>query len=234
MARRRRFYLREQARESLRLARVAMRERPPPKKLSEEIAALRDRFAERRLTLGEVVEVLQGRAWTLVLILLALPFITPIPLPLLSTPFGLAIGLISLRLALGQRPWLPRRLLDKPLPAGFFETVLKFSSRVLRFLERFLRPRLSWLTDTALLVRLHAVLMLAAALVLLLPLPVPLSNAFPAWVIILIAGGLLERDGLAILAGYGAGAGAVAFFTLLGGAAAKLFEAMKDWFVGFF
>lgn len=234
MTRRKRFYLREQARESLRLARAEARRNPPPKKLSEEITALRDCFAEGPLTLGEVVTVLQGRAWTLVLILLALPFITPIPLPFLSTPFGLAIALISLRLALGQRPWLPARLMNRPLPPGFFGNVLKFSAKVLRFLEKFLRPRLSWITDTNVLVRLHAVLVLGAALVLLLPLPVPFTNAFPAWVILLIAGGLLERDGLAILAGYGVGAGGVAFFYYLGEAAVRLVDALKGWIAGLF
>lgn len=232
MPRRRRFYLREQTRESLRLARVEIRNRPRPKKLSEEIVSLRDRFAQGPLTLGEVVVVLQGRAWTLVLILLALPFITPIPLPFLSTPFGLAIALISLRLALGQRPWLPARLLAKPLPPGFFGNVLRFSAKVLRFLEKLLRPRLAWLAEVRVLVRIHALLMLLAGLVLLLPLPVPFTNAFPAWLILLIAGGLLERDGGAILAGYTVGAGGIAFFYFLGDAAVKLFESLKGWVLG--
>lgn len=232
MQRRRRFHLREQARESLRLARVRLRERPPPRKLSEEIAALRDRFAGGPTTLGTVIEVLQGRAWTLVLILLALPFITPIPLPFLSTPFGLAISLIALRLALGQRPWLPARLLARPLPMGFFDRLLKFSAGVLRFLEKLLRPRLAWIADTPALVRVHALLLLASGAVLLLPLPVPFSNAFPGWVIILIAGGLLERDGAAVLAGYGVAGGGVAFFYFLGDAAVKLFESVKSWIAG--
>lgn len=229
MRRRRRFYLREQTRESLRLARTEIRNRPRPKKLSEEIAALRDRFAEGPLTLGEVVVVLQGRAWTLVLILLALPFITPIPLPFLSSPFGLAIALISLRLALGQRPWLPASLLAKPLPPGFFGKVLRFSARVLHFLEKLLRPRLSWIADMPVLIRVHALLMLLAGLVLLLPLPVPFTNAFPAWLVLLIAGGLLERDGGAILAGYTVGAGGVAFFYFLGDAAVRVLNAIKGW-----
>jgi hypothetical protein len=41
--------------------------------------------------------------------------------------------------------------------------------------------------------------MLLAALSLLLPLPIPFTNSFPAWAILLMAGGiLLERDGLFI------------------------------------
>jgi hypothetical protein len=38
----------------------------------------------------------------------AFPFCTPIPLPGFSLPFGLVIAIIGLRLALGQKPWLPR------------------------------------------------------------------------------------------------------------------------------
>ncbi len=232
MAARKRRHLRERARAALRAARHEARLRPVPKKLSEEIAALRDRFATGPLTLGEVVTVLQGRAWTLVLVLLTLPFVTPIPLPFLSTPFGLAIALISLRMALGQKPWLPEKLLAKPLPPGFFGAVLRFSGRVLRVLEKFLRPRMAWLAETPWLARTHALAMGIAAIVLLLPLPIPFSNAFPAWLILLVAGGLLERDGGAILAGYGVGAGGIAFFYFLGEAAVRLLEAAKGWFAG--
>ncbi|MCX6937582.1 MAG: exopolysaccharide biosynthesis protein [Verrucomicrobia bacterium] len=229
---RRRKQLREQAREEVRAARRDERARPKPKKLSEEIAALAERFAAGPLTLGDVVGILQGRAWTLVLILLSLPFITPIPLPFLSTPFGLAIALISLRLALGQRPWLPASLLAKPLPPGFFGSVLKFAGRVLRVLEKLLRPRAVWFTESVWLARGHAVLMLVAALVLLLPLPVPFSNSFPAWTVLLVAGGLLERDGVAILAGYAVAAAGAAFFYFLGEGAVRLVEALRAWVLG--
>ena len=229
---RRRKHLRELAREVVRAARRAEHERPKPKKLSEEIASLATRFAEGPLTLGEVVATLHGRAWTVVLILLALPFITPIPVPLLSTPFGMAIAFIALRLALGQHPWLPARLLAKPLPPGFFTGVLKIAGRVLRVLEKFLKPRAVWITETPLLARTHALMMMAAALVLLLPLPVPFSNGFPAWVILLIAGGLLERDGLAILAGYLVAAAGAVFFYFLGEGAIRLMEMLRAWWPG--
>lgn len=42
-----------------------------PRRLSEEIAALIAAFAERSVTLRELTEVLRGRAYTLLLILLA-------------------------------------------------------------------------------------------------------------------------------------------------------------------
>jgi hypothetical protein len=201
----------------------------PARKLSEELADLRLRAGERRITLREVIFLLGGRAYLLLVLLLALPFITPIPLPGLSVPFGLAIVLISLRLSLGQRPWLSKKLQRKELPAGFIAKVFSVAEKVLRFLEKFLRPRLTFLTDTPLLRQLHAVLMLVAALALLLPLPIPFTNSFPAWTILLVAAGLLERDGVFVLAGYVVFAAGVLYFVFLGEAAVQLVQAAVEW-----
>lgn len=202
----------------------------PARKLSEELAELRDRAGERPITLREVIYLLGGRAYMLLVLLLALPFITPIPLPGLSVPFGLAIALIALRLSLGQRPWLSKKLQRRELPAGFLRKLFTVAAKVLRVLEKFLRPRLTFLTDTPLLRQLHAVLLLAAALALLLPLPIPFTNSFPAWTILLLAAGLLERDGGFILAGYVMFALGVLYFVFLGEAATHLVHEFILWF----
>jgi hypothetical protein len=203
-----------------------------PRKLSEELENLRATFAERTVRLQDVIAVLKGRAFILLLILLTLPFCTPIPLPGLSTPFGLIVALISLRWMLGQKPWLPRRLLEKELPSGFFGKLLDVTRKVVRVLEKLLKPRLIALTRTTLLLRMHALVMLISALALLLPLPIPFSNTFPAWSILLMACGLLERDGVFVLASYVVFAGGVLFFFFLGEAAQQLFQQMKEWMLG--
>jgi hypothetical protein len=207
---------------------------PPPRllKLSEELAGLQARFAEQPVTLEEVIVVLRGRAYLLLLILLTLPFSTPISLPGLSTPFGLVIALIALRLALGQRPWLPRRLRHQRLPAGFFVKVFTAAAWIIRFFEKLLRPRVTLLADIAFMRQAHALVMFVAALVLLLPVPIPFTNTIPAWVILLIAGGLMERDGAAIAAGYAAFAAGVVYFTFLGGATHHLIDAFKRLLAG--
>ncbi|HEY0865402.1 MAG TPA: exopolysaccharide biosynthesis protein [Lacunisphaera sp.] len=206
--------------------------RPPPRKLSVELAELRDRSARGAVTLREVIYTLHGRAYMLLVLLLALPFITPVPLPGLSTPFGLAILLIALRLSLGQRPWLPMKLQRKELPPGFFAKVFAFAEKVLRIFEKFLRPRLAFLSETPFLVQLHALLMLTAALVLLLPLPIPFTNSFPAWTILLLAAGLLERDGWFILGGYLVFIAGVFYFIFLGEATAALVRELLQWLRG--
>lgn len=202
---------------------------PPPRKLSVELAELHARAGDRAVSLREVIFVLRQRAYLLLIILLALPFTQPVPLPGLSTPLGLAIVLIALRLSLGQRAWLPKKIQRAKLPAGFFGKMMTLTERPLRFLESFLRPRWPAITGTGLLNQLHAIVILASASILLLPLPIPLSNLLPAWAILLLACGLLERDGLFIALGYVACAIGVAYFILLGNVANEAFQHAWEW-----
>jgi len=200
-----------------------------PRKLSVELAELSARAGDRAVTLREVIYTLRGRAYLLLVVLLALPFLQPVPLPGLSTPVGFAIVLIALRLALGQRPWLPMKIQRARLPAGFFGKVVTFTARLLRFLESVLKPRWAILTDTPLLNQLHAIVILVSAAILLLPLPIPLSNLLPAWAIFLVACGMMERDGVFLVAGYFAFALGAAYFIFLGDVAQDAIVALWAW-----
>ena len=185
-----------------------------PRKLSEELAMILREFEVETVTLREVLGLLHGRGYVLLVLLLALPFCTPVPLPGLSTPFGLIIMLIGGRLAFGAKPWLPARLLDTRLPPKIFAKVFSLTRKIILAFERLLRPRMLWIT-TPRMQQAHAIPIVVCAMMLLLPLPIPFSNVVPAWGIMLIAGGLLERDGAFILAGYIATLITIAFFVVI-------------------
>jgi hypothetical protein len=199
-------------------------------KLSDDLALILHEFEVETVTLREVMSVLHGRGYVLLVMLLALPFSTPIPLPGLSTPFGMVIALIGVRLALGQKPWLPQRLLDTRLSPKFFVKVFAAARKVLRGFEYFLRPRLLWITGSSRLLQLHAVPIVLCAVMLLLPLPIPFSNILPAFSILLLSAGLLERDGGFILAGHFGFFLSVAFFVLMGLLGKEGVDAMWRWF----
>lgn len=91
---------------------------------SEELRHLANQFTDRPATLAAILAATQGRGFNLLLVLICLPFLTPIPLLVLSTPFGLVVFMIGARLALGRRPWLPRRLLERELSRGFITKLL--------------------------------------------------------------------------------------------------------------
>ena len=108
----------------------------PLKKLSEELHQLAERFAERKVTLREVMDVLGARASGLLIIILALPFCAPISIPGLSVPFGIVILFIAARFALGLPPWLPAKLLATQLPPRFFRAVLEGASKFIGWIEK--------------------------------------------------------------------------------------------------
>jgi hypothetical protein len=132
------------------------------------------------------------------------------------------IALIGLRLSLRLEPWLPARLLNTPLPPRFFARVLHAGERIVRLLEWGLRPRWVVLLEHPILHHAYGLMILVAGLLLLLPLPIPLSNALPALVVVLTAGAMLERDGYCAVAGLAVFAVTLAFFGALvwGGAVA--------------
>ena len=186
-----------------------------PSRFSQDLRDLAQHFADRPARLSEILTATQGRGFNLLLLLIGLPFLTPIPLPGLSTPFGLMVFAIGARLTLGQRPWLPDKLLQWELPARFIARVLATASRVVRWLEFLLRPRLDFLHEHWIYGRIAGTLIMLSGLFLLLPLPIPLTNSFPALTVVLLAAGAMERDGLFFLAGCAMFTVTLAFFGLL-------------------
>jgi hypothetical protein len=207
---------------------------PVTGRLSADIARVLDAFAHREVTLGEIVELMRQRAYSFVLLLVALPFCTPVPLPGLSTPFGLVIAFIGLRIACGLHPWLPRRMLALRLPAKWLPKMFRAVERPVRWIERVLRPSLPVLVKNGLARQLHGAMILVCGLLLLLPLPVPFTNFFPAVAIALLACAMMEGDGRFSIAGAAFFLAALAYFALLAFGGAALATGINAWWKSLF
>ena len=70
---------------------------PPPRRLSEDLRELLRQASGRSVTIEEIEQILRGRGVAMLILLLAAPFV--IPTPGLSVPFGIAICLLGLRIA---------------------------------------------------------------------------------------------------------------------------------------
>ena len=204
----------------------------PRFKFSQELQVLARQFADRPARLSEILTATQGRGFNLLLLLIGMPFLTPIPLPGFSTPFGLVVLLIGARLAIGRRPWLPKRLLQRELPARFIAKLLGAVSRMVRWLEILLRPRLDFLHEQWIYRRIAGTLIMLSGLLLLLPLPIPLTNTLPALTVVLLAAGAMERDGLFFLAGCAIFGLTLAYFVLLAFGGAHLLDNLRHSIVG--
>jgi hypothetical protein len=190
---------------------------PDPERpcLAQQLRNLAARFKDEQVTLADIIAVLQGRGFDLLLVVLSLPFLTPVPVPLLSMPFGAIIALVGLRLAFGKKPHIPKRLLHRPLPPRFFPRILTAASRLVSLLEWLTKPRLRLLNEHIVFQRVGGCIIAVSGMLLLLPVPVPFSNFFPAGAVLFIAAGALDRDGLFFLTGCAMFCLALAYFTLL-------------------
>lgn len=170
-------------------------------RFSQDIKSLLEQLAEQPLSLKDVLKVTSERGFSLVMVLLVLPFLFPMP-PGLTGPFGGACFLLSVQMALGRKtPWLPRQIANYKFPRSFAQVLLQNLRRVTRILEKITRPRLAKLANHPLTWRINGLWI--AWLSLLLISPVPLTNPFPTIAILLLAVATLESDGLLMGIGYG-------------------------------
>ena len=199
-------------------------------RLSAELHALNQRFGQEPVSLGEVIDVMGERAYSLLLVLLALPFFTPVSLLGISTVVGAVIAYLGLRLMLGLRPRLPGTLRARRLPPRFFGRILRGAEHVIRFFERITRRRLTRLATDDWMHRAIGAGIVAAALFLMAPLPVPFSNFLPAVAIAALAVGRMEEDGGLVLAGFVMLLVTAVFFALLAFFGVEVVEWVHQWF----
>lgn len=154
------------------------------------------------LSVQEILEVLSGRGRPLLLIILSLPFCQPIQIPGMSTPFGIVIALLGLRMAFGKNLWMPKKILVKTVSSATLQKIVRKFLHIKRKLRRILYPRLGSLCKSKSMKILNGLLLCFLGLFLALPLPIPFTNLAAGWSIFLMALGILEGDGLFVLLGY--------------------------------
>lgn len=160
-----------------------------------------------RIALEDLVRILGDRAFGALILLLAIPNVLPVPG--LSTVTGLPIAFAAVQMAAGRpHPWLPRRLARASMEREGFLRVLRRAHPRMEWIERrLLRERLPALTSP-MAERLVGVAMMVLALVMALP--IVFGNQPPAFALALLALGLIEKDGVFVVAGLVAGVVAIA------------------------
>jgi hypothetical protein len=156
------------------------------------LADLVDAFESERVSVGEIMGRLEGRAVGIVLLLLALPMCIP-NVPGISTIFGLLIIAPSLQLMLGADSlWLPGSVRVWTVPRAALNNAIKAGLPWLRKIERFIRPRWTVLLRPP-AEQVLGLIALIMALVLLLP--IPGGNWPPGMTVAAIGLAFVQRDG---------------------------------------
>lgn len=153
-----------------------------------------------KVSIGEIIDALDARAFGLGVLMFALPSCLPMP-PGVPTVVGIVLLIVSVQMVMfRQELWLPRVLADREFPrAPLVNGLKKFQPR-LQAIERFARPRLTFLSGR-IGTFIIGVVVLLLSVVLILPLP-PGGNFPPALACALLGMGLAERDGVIIILGF--------------------------------
>jgi hypothetical protein len=165
--------------------------------LSQVLRNLAEGPGADRVSIGDLLAALGDRAVAALLFVFAVPNIVPTP-PGASTVLGAPLLFLAAQLMFGRRPWLPAIVRRQSMSRDDYR---KLAARITPWLERaerLLRPRGSFL---ALPPMEYLVGLVCLLLAIVLVLPIPLGNIPPAIAISLMALGILERDGLWVLAG---------------------------------
>jgi hypothetical protein len=142
-----------------------------------------------RVTLAWLFGSLRQRSFGIVMLLLGMLAMVPgisILAALLLAAFGFQMMMAY------EAPVLPRFIARRTLPTHRIAGFIAQASPVIKFLEKFIRPR--WHTPFRVTKRVvgFALLLLAATLFM----PIPLSNIIPGAVTMLVAFAYLEEDGV--------------------------------------
>jgi hypothetical protein len=188
----------------------------PRTSLSETLTTTAHAITGERISLRQVLELIGEQGMLLFCVLLTIPFLLPVTIPGVSTPFGLLIIFIGVGIMLNRVPWLPARLMNQHFPTVHLKPALHKGAGLMARIDRFIRPRALLLTGSSTINRFNGLMIIIAAALLMLPVGVvPLTNTLPAWAILLLAVGMLQRDGLFVGVGYGLVAATVIWFSVL-------------------
>ncbi|MEO8297197.1 MAG: exopolysaccharide biosynthesis protein [Burkholderiales bacterium] len=159
-----------------------------------------------RIAVADLLAALGDRAIGALMFIFAVPNVVPTP-PGLSTVLGAPLVFLAAQLMLGRRPWLPALVARRSMARSDFAALIRRVNPWLVRAEKLLRPRWPALVLPPMEYLIGLVCLLLA---IVLVLPVPLGNMLPALAISLLALGVLERDGLWVLAGLACAAASAA------------------------
>lgn len=190
--------------------------------ISERLDALAADAEGEAVTLDWILAQLHERAFGLFLLVLALPCCIPF---LYGIPQIVALPLmfVSAQILIGRNsPWLPQRLGMRTVTRAGLQSLADRAGPWLRRIEAISRPRLGALTRAPMDRIVGAALVLFSASILV---PLPGTNTVPGFAVVIVAMGLLQRDGLLVILGAILGTAWIATLIFAGATLASLIKA---------
>ena len=180
-----------------------------PPRISTLLFTIATKGEGDRITVAAIVNALGARGFSLLIVIFGLPNSLPMPPPI-ALVSGLLMIFVSLQVIVGRAaPWLPKAVLSKSVRRADVAKAVDTAMPWVVWIEKLARPRYS-LFDSAASWRVLGFGLLALSIGLVVALPV--IGQIPVGIALCLIGlGLVERDGILVLIGFGIGLVGLAF-----------------------
>jgi hypothetical protein len=173
-------------------------------------------------TLGSIIELFQEKSFALLFILLLGVSALPLPTGGATHVFEIVAMLLAVQLIAGRdKIWLPERWRRLPLAGPNQQRFINRLMKTIRWLERFSRPRASYLFGHRLSNIVFGVLVLAGSLAAFLAPPFSGLDTLPSLGVVLLSIGVLLEDLAIVVLAVVVGVAGAALELILGRAAVR-------------
>ena len=181
--------------------------------------------SEEPKTIGGLEKVFGEKTFAVAIMLLMFVPALPAPTGGITHVFEVITMLIAAQMVLGRRtPWIPQRWRERELGALTTGKALPFVIRRIRWFERFSRPRLSFLFDNSMFLRILGVIIIAFTLGAFVAPPFSGLDTLPALGVVTIALSIMLEDVVVLAIGVFIGLGGIVLIVTIGRALADFFR----------
>jgi hypothetical protein len=187
-------------------------------KLSDELQRWLDSDGEK--TLGSLIDLFEKKSFAICFVLLLGVSALPLPTGGVTHVFEIVAVLLALQLIIGRdKIWLPQRWCKLQVAGGKQQRLVDALMKMIRWLERFSRPRLRFLFDHRLTNVAFGVIVLAGSVAAFVAPPFSGLDTLPSLGVVLVSLGVLLEDFVIVLVALVVGAAGVLLEVVLGRAA---------------
>lgn len=157
---------------------------------------------ETTVTVRHMLQLVGEQGLLIFCMILMLPFLLPVSVPGVSTIFSVVVILVGISVTTNWL-WLPERIMNRTIDAKSMQNSMRSGAKTFSRIDNFIRPRMLWMTHTGTMNRLNGLVLIFNGLLLIFPFGlVPFSNTLPGIAILLLAAGIIQRDGVMVILGY--------------------------------
>jgi hypothetical protein len=168
---------------------------------SETLRAIGNKPANGSTKISELMEDFHENGILLAMIFFALPVAIPLPYPPgFTTIMGAPLIILSIQMILGSKKVnLPKRINQYELKNSTLKTISNKIVPPVEAIEKYTKPRINFVKSVYCEQIVGFTCLISAISVAI---PLPFTNAIPAFGITVMALGMLSRDGFVIIAGF--------------------------------